>query len=497
VNPTVGDLEPPDQGLCYSGNKVLEIINAAAMLFDSSGHKLWAEPLALNTFMGEDPSWFMGDPRCFYDPGAKRWYATSFGISGDQETFIVALSVSATSDPSGVWNNYYLDVTFDGNDQGTCPCLGDQPLLGVDANGIYISTNAYSWTTQTDCSLDASGCFNGAQVYAISKSAILHGIGLAGTHFDTYCDVDRQPCFFGIGGNQQLFSLQPTLSANGKSATTQDGVEYVLGTTDWCAAPSYCPGNIQNAIVVGGITNTGDLNAAPPFAGPLELIDINGPINYEFPQLGVEQKTGPTPLADTIGVSETTIFSNDDRMNQTFYDSAGNVWGAANTEYNGTSEKYVGVAYWDVHPYWNSSGLNASFVHSGYIATKDQNDWFPSIVATSNGNVTVALDFSGDKYYPSGAVTTFTPMPKATGTIYVYSNGFAPEDGFTCYPELFGYGPPCRWGDYSSAQTNGTTVWVGTEWIPNPKCSAEPCDPSTGGRDYYANWGTRLGTLTP
>ena len=47
-----------------------------------------------------------------------------------------------------------------------CPCFGDQPLLGADKYGIYITTNEFSILGPE---------FNGAQVYAIGKPALMAG----------------------------------------------------------------------------------------------------------------------------------------------------------------------------------------------------------------------------------------------------------------------------------------------------------------------------------
>ena len=115
------------------------------------------------------------------------------------------------------------------------------------------------------------------------------------------------------------------------------------------------------------------------------------------------------------------------------------------------------------------------------FATANQNDWFPSVAVTNDGKVTFGLTVAGASYYPSTAYTTFTPGPSALGTIYMYGSGTAPEDGFTCYPDLFGYGPACRWGDYSTTVTTGSTVWFSSEWIPPSKY-----------RDELTNWGTRV-----
>jgi len=45
---------------------------------------------------------------------------------------------------------------------------GDQPLLGADANGFYVSTNEFPIT-------GSPSTFNGAQVYAMSKQALVDG----------------------------------------------------------------------------------------------------------------------------------------------------------------------------------------------------------------------------------------------------------------------------------------------------------------------------------
>jgi hypothetical protein len=496
-----GDVEPPDQGLCSNGSLNLELINLAGQLYDNSGNDKWVDPVALNTFFGIPASSFASDPKCYYDPSWGHWIASMLSetISGE---FDINLAISDTNDPNGFWHTFEFNVTNDGNGGVGCPCLPDQPLLGVDGSGIYISTNAYTLaalTGEADCSPDASGCFNGAQVYSISKVALAHGLqGGVGTHYDTYCS---SPCFPGTGGNSQPFSLQPTLSSNGKSTGQNDGTEYVLGSTDWCAAPSVCPGDDQNAILVGGITMTSHLNAAPPNSGPFVLEYFNTSTTYEFPQLAVPQKPGPTPLADEsycTGCTEQGILSNDDRMNQTFYNVKDKtVWGALNSEVVGTDgNDHVGVAFWNAKATWTSStSFTATFPHQGYVATKTSEDWFPSIVVTNDGKVTMGLDTSATAQFPSAAYVTFSPG--STSTIHKYGNGTAPEDGFTCYPQLFGYGPPCRWGDYTSAQTNGTTVWVGGEWIPDQ--SARPqngCDGYSSSGPDCANWGTRWASLS-
>ena len=76
------------------------------------------------------------------------------------------IAVSQTGDPTGAFNLYDIDVSHDGSDfvAHDCPCLGDQPLIGADVNGFYISTNSFGVTS-----------FEGAQIYVLSKKALAAG----------------------------------------------------------------------------------------------------------------------------------------------------------------------------------------------------------------------------------------------------------------------------------------------------------------------------------
>ena len=70
------------------------------------------------------------------------------------------------------WFFYELEVTNDGEggtpDHAGCPCFGDQPLVGADQYGFYITTNAFP--------LEPFGAvFNGAQIYAFDKAALTSG----------------------------------------------------------------------------------------------------------------------------------------------------------------------------------------------------------------------------------------------------------------------------------------------------------------------------------
>jgi len=187
-------LEPPDQGLCVGNGFVLEVINDALRVFSADTGQPLTATTALNQFLSLPPQIvrskppvfgpFVGDPRCYFDPPTARWFLTVFDIDRNPSTgafgprTAVLIAVSETSDPTLDFSIFRLDTTNDGRN-GTpshpnCPCFGDQPLIGADANGFYVSTNEFG-------PLSTFANFNGAQVYAISKTGLETGASTTAT----------------------------------------------------------------------------------------------------------------------------------------------------------------------------------------------------------------------------------------------------------------------------------------------------------------------------
>src|SRR5262249_13214262 len=147
-------------------------------IFDTSGAPLTGA-VALNPFFklpsqiirgnptefGPEPT----DPRVYFDSSTQRFFLTALVFSVNTSTGALVtpvniyIAVSQTADPTGNWVILTLDVTNDGGPLGACPCFGDQPLIGADANGFYVSTNAFTLSTRT---------FSGANIYAMSKTTL-------------------------------------------------------------------------------------------------------------------------------------------------------------------------------------------------------------------------------------------------------------------------------------------------------------------------------------
>src|SRR5258708_18065233 len=241
----------------------------------------------MNTFFGYGPAIiratpttpavfgeFSTDPSCFYDKDTNTWFADMVGIdtfstSGDfQGTNSLSLAVSNTGDPTGTWTVYNIPVQDDGTQgtpnhgctgiapygQATTPlnpnaCFGDYPHLGADANGIYVTTNEYSFFGND---------FHGAQVYAISKQALaLHPASIAVDQIDTH----------GVVGGNSGFTIWPATAPNDINSSANGGPEYFLSsnTADEAHGNGVAVGTRQsNQLLAWCLTHTSSPSSTTP-----------------------------------------------------------------------------------------------------------------------------------------------------------------------------------------------------------------------------------------
>ncbi|HWX30525.1 MAG TPA: hypothetical protein VNZ53_24165, partial [Steroidobacteraceae bacterium] len=292
-------LEPPDQGLCAGGGYVMEAINNAIEVFDSKG-KVVSGPTALSQFFKQLPEiirgtplvfgQFISDPRCYHDAATGRWFVTELEIDVDPVTGLdanhssVLVAVSKTSSPTGEYFLYSFDTTGgDGTDplHPGCPCFGDQPLIGADAYGFYVSSNEFS--------IHAND-FNGAQIYALSKAALVAGTLGTVVHIDAGA-IPTPPVDRAFGS--LWYSIQPASSPS--AADSQDsGTEFFLSSLQF----GYTP--FDNRIAVWALKGTASLGSASPHLNLLHTV-ISSESYGQVNSFGASQESGSTPLRDALG----------------------------------------------------------------------------------------------------------------------------------------------------------------------------------------------------
>ena len=495
--------EPPDQGLCVGNGFVVEPINVALAVYSSTG-SLLSGPVPLNQFYRLAPELsgsvfgpFLSDPRCYFDPGTQRWFHTILEIDTDPKTgnfgthSSTLIAVSKTSNPIGDYFLFSIDTTDDGT-HGTpkhphCPCFGDQPLLGADAHGIYISTNEFP--------IANTPFFNGSQIYAISKTALEGGAATKVVHINAGAiPVPKQDQATGI-----WYSIQPATSPNEvENDAANAGVEYFLSALQFGPAP------FDNRIAVWALSNTSSLESSKPNTTLQHVVIKSEAYGVATSRpFAATQKAGPTPLRDFLNRNFNDkdplelLNANDDRMNQVVF-ANGNLYSGVNTSVIVNKQTLQGIAYFIVEPKLGGGVLSAQMSGQGYVAVAKEHVLFPSIGVNTIGKAVMAFSLSGPDYFPSAA---YTPLQKdgTVGNVRLAAPGIGPYDGGSGY-NFFNAPQPgiARWGDYSAAVADAQgNIWFGAEYV-GQKCSDVQflADPTCGGtRDFFANWWTFLGRV--
>jgi hypothetical protein len=477
-------LEPPDQALCVGGDYVVESVNDAIAVYSKSGDRLTA-PEALNQFYGLTPSIdrtnvvygdFTSDPKCIYDSGDGGHFIVSILQAGQvptnghfDGTGGVYLAVSKTADPTGDWNVYHFD---DASDGAVCPCLGDQPLIGADANGVYITTNSFPFFEDG---------FNGAQVYAISKSQLESGASSV--------NVVHVPVTAPDGFDGLPYSLQPAKTVPGASDATN--TEYFLSALDFNAT-------LDNRIAVWKLTGTDTLDSDTP------SVDLTGTTLasevYGQPPAAQQSSAGPFPLRDSnvqgalYGITfdngkyhTETLNSNDDRMNEVLFDGS-KLYGAVNTVVKTANGPTLnGIAWFVVDP------SRSKVTNQGYLSVNGESLMFPAFGVNKDGKGAMGVTIVGTDMHPSTAYAMYDGTK--FGPLHISFSGPVADDGFTGYEALLpnadvGRKPGTqkgvgRWGDYGATAVDSD----GSIWLANETTSTT--------RTLLANWGTQITHVQP
>jgi hypothetical protein len=478
-------LEPPDQGLCAGNGYVVEAVNTAVQVYDESGAAQLAGPVPLNQLFGLSPSIirstplvygdFTSDPKCIYDSANGGHFiltmlqldidSTNGHFTGPSHEYI---AVSKTNDPTGDWYLYSFDVTNDGSN---CPCFGDQPLVGADANGIYISTNSYP--TLEDG-------FNGAQLYAFSKNLLETGTA------DTGVNV---PVSAPAGFDGPPYSLQPAKTAPGAADATN--TEYFLSALDFSAT-------LDNRIAVWKLTGTNTLGTATPSLALTGTV-LDSEV-YGQPPNAEQSSSGTFPLRDgLLGLTvEEALYgvqfdnrrfhtellnANDDRMNEVMFDGS-KLYGAVNTVVKTGGPTHSGIAWFVVDP------SQSKVTNQGYLSASGANLLFPAFGVNSSGKGALGVTIVGTDMHPSTAYALYDGS--SFGPLHLAFAGPVPDDGFTGYEALnnkqtrpSGTESVARWGDYGAA----AVAEDGSIWLANETTSST--------RSLLANWGTFVVNVQP
>src|SRR6478752_3039234 len=312
------EFEPPDQGLCVGNGFVLEPVNSAFRVYRENGRSL-AGPTNVNALFGDGFKQFTSDPRCQYDPATHTWFASILFLNDTFTASRLEIAVRHAADPRGTWTRFKINTTHPGGHG--CPCFGDQPLLGIDGQNIYISTNEFSINGPQS---------NGAQLYVIDKRQLVDG--------------DASPTFVHIGplwiDHHKAASVQPAITDGPSRA------EYLMSSLD----PN---GTGDNRIGVWAVTN--------------RVLGTHPDPHLQRIIIPSQSYSGP-PATPQMG-PQSLIDSGDDRMQQV-QAIGGRLWGELGTALHAGGGKPVAAAAWfDVAPSLDGGHLSATINRQGYVSS--------------------------------------------------------------------------------------------------------------------------------
>lgn len=550
VNVKVGDVEPPDQGLCAGNGYVVEDNNIGEVLVFDTALRRASSVIPLDTLMGlTSRGWSSGgDISCLYDgSNGGHWFFTEFAsasseasggpfagcFNGVANTCYEAIAVSKGNSPFGPYNTYFVNANYNPSEPGAPYLLNDFAKIGVTRDAFLLFYDEFPQVTPGI----GGGGFNGAQEFAFDKNAMERGLpvtlpdgrpnpsftvaienmGLLPTP-DGTCASDstlHQPgiaCWFSV---IPASPPDPSQFDNGRG-----GSGFMLGTLD-----TY--GNGDTRVAAFDWTGLSSLNRdgkAVRFSGQL----FSGTEFYFDPGLLAPQKTGPIPLGDECGAAgwsvgnpppascpESGVATNGDNVTQAGQ-SQGQLWGAVSTQLaqsfsGGSPENHMGVAYFAIGTRGFDRTGTLSLTSQGYVSAAHEDLTMPVIAGSDDRGAIIAFTLTGDGgpgsadgggFYPSTAYVRLASPYGASGPVRVVDLGQDPVDGLAEYAGFPGAVSP-RWGDYSAAVFMPRTgkIYFANEYIPHPSCTGAAFTltiPTCGGtRDGNANWGTSVNSVTP
>jgi hypothetical protein len=412
--------EPPDQGLCEGNGFVLEAVNSAYRIYDTTGHTIEG-PFNINDLFNEGGQEFTSDPRCHYDPATNTWFAAILFLNSTFTASHLDIAVNPSGDPTTLWTEYRIDTTTP--DDNGCPCFGDQPHIGIDQFNFYVAADEFSINGPE---------FNGSDIQAFSKKDLIAGNPV---HFVRFAHLQ-------IGGAPAV-TIEPAVSTGTPDA------EYFMNSLD----PNR---TFDNRIGVWAMTKRA-------------RVSTGGTPVLSSTVIGSEPYGLPVPVAQKGSTS--TLDGGDDRMQQV-QNIGGALWGELTTSVtiSGDSTARDGAAWFEVSPSIVNGHVHASLLNQGYVVRKGAYVIYPALQVDAAGRGAMVFTLSSSTNYASAAYSTLNSGSTQFGSPVIAAAGTGPYD-----PKA------TRWGDYSWAVLDPATdtFWLSTEYIP-PASSQT----STGRRNW-------------
>jgi hypothetical protein len=460
TNP-LGDIEPPDQGLCAGNGFVVETNNLGEILVFNTALKRLSAPISLDTLMGLTGLGFSsgGDPSCVYDPanGGHFFFteivsttAESAGgtfagcFAGAANTCSEGIAVTDGSSPFGPYHVYFSNADYNPAEPGYPSLLNDFAKISVTRDAFMLFYDEFPLIPSRLPGF-GGGFFNGAQEFAFNKSALEAGLptllahgkpnpavtvvsenmGLIPTP-DGTCARDR---VLHMGGITCWVAAIPAQPVGGRFDNAHGGTGFMVGSLDFYGFAAISPTSGDNRLAAWAWTGLSALNSSGcatcnanvRFTGQL----FSGVDRYYDPELTFNgfqasvgaQRNGPIPLGSQCGAAGLSVFAscpeggiqtNGDNLYQVSQ-AQGQLWTATNTQIAQTytranAEIHQGGVYWVLGTRSFDRTGKFSFTSQGYVAAKHEDLSMPAMAATptSGGKAIMLFTLAGNGG-PTGA----------------------------------------------------------------------------------------------
>lgn len=374
---------------------------------------------------------FIFDPVCVYDDINNRFvflaadFVTVNASTGVGDYTKLLIAVSINNNPSNGFRSFdYLESYF----------FADFPHIGIDKDNVFITYNNFT----------LPGEFIGAGICGISLNILVNAVDSEAT------SLGPETCVYlweDLPANRDcVSSVSPTRNVNpndGESYSAQNGVHHFI-TVDCTSAEE---------MDVITLTNTLSLDSgSPSLSVQWSTIDLGfpkvNPYNFEWYNKAGGAQTEPYTTDNGDGRSADAIFFNN------------TILGCFSTVMTSGGSDIVVVAYAWIPVYWENSTVKLDTFDSskdaGVIGLSGSSLIFPIVTVTEKGQVVLGFAIVGMTYFPTAAFVAFNPSVDRQ-TIYIAGAGLTALQS--------NQEQPYRYGDYSSAYSNGEVVFLYSEYV--------------------------------
>lgn len=366
TNGLAGIIEPPDTMGAAGPNNFVTFNNGSFSVFSKNG--VVASQISDTSFwtsaLGSDPGG-LSDPRVLYDPMSQRWFASM--ITTDQATNNkVLIARSNSSDPT----QGFQGVSF----STISNRFADFPTLGLDANGVYLTTNNFN----------TSDTFRSTSVYSLPKADLI-----AATP-----SLARLTSRTALSPTTNGFTLQASVDYGPKLTTDSEPIVSTSNTTLGQYKYVKLSGTSGSGATLGSVTTKSVQSTSAP---------------TNSPQPG----------------TSTTIDNGDDRFSANVVQVGNFLYSVQNITVSGRS-----AVRWTIA---DASTFNT--VQQGTISDPTLSYFYPSIAVNAVGDVVVGFSGSSSSTFASTYAVAGTSAGGVAGGSLTFGIPVQTKAGTDFYPD--------------------------------------------------------------